>query len=68
VPPGGQVARYNDEGNAKVGEAAKAATVEPGKGVKAKVTGTLEGDTMDAASVEIKTKRSSPVSATQCGR
>ena len=60
--------RFDDEGNAKTGEALKAVTVEPGKQVKAKVTGTVEGsETVKVASVEIKGKRSSPASATQGG-
>ncbi len=64
--PGGQVVRLDGEGNAKASEALKAITVEPGKPVKAKVTGTLEsGDTVKVALVEIKGKRSAPASATQ---
>ncbi len=69
VISGGQVVKFDDEGNTKVGDALKAVTIEPGKQVKAKVTGTLEdGDTMKVASVEIKGKRSSSASATQGGR
>jgi hypothetical protein len=68
VLPEGQVVKLDDEGNAKAGEALKAVTVEPGKRVKAKVTGTLQGgDRVKVASVEIKGKRSSPASATQGG-
>ena len=68
VIAGGQMVRFDDEGNAKTGEALKAVTVEPGKQVKAKVTGTVEGsETVKVASVEIKGKRSSPASATQGG-
>ena len=64
----GQMVRFDDEGNAKTGEALKAVTLEPGKRVKAKVTGTLEGsDTVKVASVEIKGKRSSPACAAQGG-
>jgi hypothetical protein len=64
--PDGQVVRFDDEGNAKAGAALKAVVVEPGKRVKATVTGTLEGgDTVKVAAVGVKGKRSSPASATQ---
>lgn len=68
VLPGGQVVRFDDEGNAKTGKALKTVTVEPGKRVKAKVTGTLEGgETVKVSSVEIKGKRLSRASTTQGG-
>jgi hypothetical protein len=65
----GQLVRFDDEGNAKAGEALKAVTVDRGKRVKVKVTGTLEGggNTVKVASVEIKGKRSSPAPTTQGG-
>jgi hypothetical protein len=73
VPADGQMVRLDDEGNTKAGEALRAATVEPGKPVKAKVTGILAaGDTVNVSAVEIKGKAgkhaSSPASAMQGGR
>jgi hypothetical protein len=71
VPPGGQMVKFNDDGNNKAGEALRTITVEPGKPVKAKVTGILAGgDTIKVSSVEIKDKagkHASP-SAAQAGR
>jgi hypothetical protein len=72
VAAGGQTVRFDDGGNAKAGEALRATTVEPGKTVKAKVTGILAGgDTVNVSSVEIKVKagkHASQASATQGGR
>jgi hypothetical protein len=72
MAPGGQMVRFNDDGNAKAGEALRTTTVEPGKPVKAKVTGILAGgDTVTVSSVEIKAKagkHASPASSTQGGR
>jgi hypothetical protein len=71
VPAGGPMMRFDDQGNTKAGEALRAATVEPGKRVKAKVTGVLGGsDTVTVSSVEIKgktAKHASSASATQGG-
>jgi len=55
----GRVVNFDGEGNAKASEALKEVSVQPGKKVKAKVAGTLEGETVKVASVEIKGKRSS---------
>jgi len=72
VPSAGPMVRFDDEGNGKAGEALKNATVEPGKRVKAKVTGALaNGDRVNVSSIEIKGKTGkhpSPTSATQGGR
>jgi hypothetical protein len=55
MAPGGQLVRFNNDGNAKAGEVLRTTTVEPGKPVKAKVTGILAGgDTVTVSSVEIK--------------
>jgi|SRR5579862_1293064 len=57
---GGQVVQFDQNGNAKAKEALKTADVEPGKKIKAKVTGTMEDkNTLNVASIEIKEKRSS---------
>ena len=72
VAADGQMVRFDDEGNTKAGEALRSATVEPGKRVKAKVTGMLaDRDTVNVSSVEIKGKAGkhpSPASAAQDGR
>jgi hypothetical protein len=72
VPAGGRMVRFNDDGNTKAGEALRTTIVEPGKPVKAKVTGILAGDdTVNVSSVEIKGKagkHASPASSTQGGR
>ena len=68
VASGGQMMKFDTEGNTKAGEALKATAIEPGKRVKAKVTGTLAAsDTVNVSSVEIKGKHASPASATQGG-
>jgi hypothetical protein len=72
VPADGQMVKFDDEGNSKAGEALRAATLEPGKPVKAKVTGVpAAGDTVNVSAVEIKGKagkHASQASATQGGR
>jgi hypothetical protein len=55
----GQVVSFDGEGNTKASEALKEVSVQAGKKVKAKVTGTLEGQTVKVASLEIKGKHSS---------
>jgi len=53
----GQVLQFDQDGNAKAREALKSADVEPGKKIKAKVTGTMENKaTVNVASIEIKGK------------
>jgi hypothetical protein len=69
VPAGGPMVRFDDQGNTRAAEALRAVTVEPGKRVKAKVTGILAGgDTVNVSSIEIKGKHTSPAAATQGGR
>ena len=53
----GQVMQFDSEGNEKAKEALKDADVQPGKKVKAKVTGTIENKaTLRVAEVDVKTK------------
>ncbi len=53
----GAVMKFDPDGNAKAKEALRDASVQPGKKVKAKVTGTLESnETVKVASVEVKGK------------
>lgn len=53
----GKVVQFDPEGNAKAREALKDADLQPGKKVKAKVTGTMEDSTtVKVASVEVKGK------------
>lgn len=55
---GGQVVKFNTDGNTKALEALKEVEVQPGKKVKAKVTGTMQDEsTVKVASVEVKGKR-----------
>jgi hypothetical protein len=55
---GGQVVKFDSDGNARAQQALKDVAVEPGKKVKAKVTGTMEDNiTVKVASVEVKGKR-----------
>jgi hypothetical protein len=72
VPPGGHMVRFDEDGNTKAGEALRTITVEPGKAVKAKVTGIpAGGDIVNVASVEVKGKSGkhpSSASAPQGGR
>jgi len=72
VPGDGQMVKFDDQGNAKADDALRAATVEPGKRVKAKVTGILAGGkTVNVSAVEIKGKagkHASAASATPAGR
>lgn len=59
----GQVLQFDQEGNAKAKEALKDADLEPGKKVKAKVSGTMKDETtVIVASIDIKGsgKRASP--------
>lgn len=56
----GQVMKFDGQGNVKASEAVKDTATQPGKKVKAKVTGTMEeNDTVKVASLEVKGKRSS---------
>jgi hypothetical protein len=65
---GGQVVQFDRDGNNKAQDALKEVEVQPGKRIKAKVTGTLENSTMvRVASVEVKGKRSGGSSATPGG-
>jgi len=49
--------QFDPEGNEKAKEALKDADVQPGKKVKAKVTGTMENKaTLRGAEVDVKTK------------
>ncbi len=53
--PDGQVMQFDPDGNAKVRQALKEADVQPGKKVKAKVTGTMKDkNTVNVAAVEVK--------------
>jgi hypothetical protein len=64
----GQVLQFDEEGNAKAKEALKDADLDPGKKVKAKVTGTMKDETtVIVASIDIKGsgKRASPGAANQ---
>lgn len=55
---GGQVVQFDSDGNSKAQEALKEVQVQPGKKVKAKVTGTMQNNvTVKVASVEVKGKR-----------
>ena len=57
---GGQVVQFDRDGDAKAAEAIKQVSVQPGKKVKAKVTGTMENTTtVRVASVEVKGKHAS---------
>jgi len=60
----GKVVQLDSEGNTKASEAIKAVDVQPGKKIKAKVTGVLEANnTVNVASVEVKGKKISPSSS-----
>jgi hypothetical protein len=55
---GGQVVQFDSSGNSKAQEALKGIEVQPGKKIKAKVTGTMENQqTVRVASVEVKGKK-----------
>lgn len=55
---GGQVVRFDNDGNSKVQAALKNVAVQPGKKVKAKVTGTMQdATTVRVDDVEVKGKR-----------
>jgi len=61
VDSGGQLLRFDTAGNLKAKEATYVSTVEPGKTVKAKVTGVVEAEgTVWVTSVEIKGQTPSP--------
>jgi len=61
---GGQVVQFDRDGDAKAAGALKEVSVQPGKRVKAKVTGTLANTTtVKVASIEVKGKRSSQASS-----
>jgi hypothetical protein len=65
---GGEVVRFNNDGDAKASEALKTVDVQPGKKIKAKVTGVMEDDnTIRVASVEVKGKKNNPSSLTAAG-
>jgi hypothetical protein len=56
---GGQVVQFDRDGDSKAAEALKTVSVQPGKKVKAKVTGVMATvNTVKVASVEVKGKRS----------
>jgi hypothetical protein len=65
---GADVMKLDDQGNSKASEAVKGVEVQPGKKVKAKVTGTMEGETIKVAAVEVKGKRASQPPAGSPGR
>ena len=53
----GQVMQFDPAGNTKAKEALKGADVQPGKKVKAKVTGTMEDKTtVKVAAIDVKAK------------
>lgn len=57
---GGQVVKFDAEGNNKASEALKEVDLQAGKKIKVKVTGTMaDNTTVKVASVEVKGKRSS---------
>jgi hypothetical protein len=57
---GGQVVQFDKDGDAKAAEALKDVSLQPGKKVKAKVTGIMANTTMmKVATVEVKGKRAS---------
>ena len=57
---GGQVVQFDRDGDAKAAEALKDVSIQPGKKVKAKVTGTMANTTtVKVASVEVKGKHAS---------
>lgn len=57
----GDVLRLDQAGNAKASEALRSVDVQPGKKVKAKVTGVMEANNVvQVASVEVKGKKISP--------
>lgn len=65
---GGQVVQFDSDGNSKAQEALKEVQVQPGKKIKAKVTGTMQSNvTVKVASVEVKGKRT-PGSAPATGQ
>ena len=64
----GQVMKFDEQGNAKATDAVKNTAPEPGKKIKAKVTGIMEeNDTVRVASLEVKGKRSSAPSPASSG-
>lgn len=66
---GGQVVQFDAGGNNKAQEALKEVQVQPGKKVKAKVTGTLQDKvTVKVASVEVKGKRAAGTPASGTGQ
>jgi hypothetical protein len=63
VVSGGEVMKFDEQGNARANDALKSVSATtPGKALKAKVTGMVEGDgaTVKVVSVEVKGKRPSP--------
>lgn len=61
---GGDVVRFDKDGNTKATDALRAVDVQPGKKVKAKVTGVMEENNLvRVASVEVKGKKISPSSS-----
>lgn len=64
---GGQVMQFDRDGNSKAQQALKEVHLQPGKRIKARVTGTMENNvTVKVASVEVKGKRA-PGSASTSG-
>jgi len=55
----GKFVKLDDQGNSKATEAIKSATLKEGKAPKAKIKGTLEGDTVRVAEIQVKGQRSS---------
>ena len=61
---GGEVVRFDSEGDSKAGQALRGIDVPPGKKIKAKVTGVMgENDAVKVAVVELKGKKISPSSS-----
>jgi nicotinate-nucleotide pyrophosphorylase len=60
----GKVVQLDNQGNTQASEALKTIDVQPGKKVKAKVTGTVEDNNIvRVASVEVKGKKVNPSSS-----
>ena len=55
----GKFVKLDDQGNSKASEAIKATALKEGKAPKAKVKGTVEGDTVKVAEIQVKGQRSS---------
>jgi hypothetical protein len=55
----GKFVKLDDQGNSKASEAIKTTTLKEGKAPKAKVKGTVEGDMVKVADIQVKGQRSS---------